>query len=103
MRLLADLHTHTVASGHAYSTVTELAWAAADKGLELIAVTDHGPTVPQGVRHDLTGTPSTRTVHAPHWPSPQPYFVPVNPKSSRNTLSSERSAAASQLRAAPLM
>jgi len=48
MRLLADLHTHTVASGHAYSTVTELAWAAADKGLELIAVTDHGPTVPQG-------------------------------------------------------
>lgn len=48
MRLLADLHTHTVASGHAYSTVTELAVAAAAKGLELIAVTDHGPAVPQG-------------------------------------------------------
>lgn len=48
MRLLADLHTHTIASGHAYSTVTELAVAASHKGIELIAVTDHGPAVPQG-------------------------------------------------------
>jgi len=48
MRLLADLHTHTVASGHAFSTVTELANAAAGKGLELIAITDHGPAVPGG-------------------------------------------------------
>lgn len=48
MRLLADLHTHTIASGHAYSTVTELAGAARTKGLELIAVTEHGPTVPGG-------------------------------------------------------
>jgi len=48
VRLLADLHTHTVASGHAFSTVTELAVAAAAHGLELIAVTDHGPSVPQG-------------------------------------------------------
>ncbi len=48
MRLLADLHTHTVASGHAFSTVTELATAASEKGLELIAFTDHGPSVPGG-------------------------------------------------------
>jgi putative hydrolase len=48
MRLLADLHTHTVASGHAFSTVTELAHAASGKGLELIAFTDHGPSVPGG-------------------------------------------------------
>jgi len=48
MRLLADLHTHTVASGHAFSTVTELATADAAKGLELIAFTDHGPSVPGG-------------------------------------------------------
>jgi putative hydrolase len=48
MRLLADLHTHTVASGHAFSTVTELAHAAAARGLELIAYTDHGPSVPGG-------------------------------------------------------
>jgi putative hydrolase len=46
MRLLADLHTHTLASGHAYSTVTELAVAARRAGLGLIAVTDHGPTCP---------------------------------------------------------
>jgi len=46
MRLLADLHTHSVASGHAYSTIGELAAAASAKGLELIAVTDHGPTLP---------------------------------------------------------
>ena len=48
MALLADLHTHTVASGHAYSTVTENARAARAAGLELIAITDHGPAVPQG-------------------------------------------------------
>lgn len=48
MRLLADLHTHTVASGHAYSTLTENALAASARGLELIAITDHGPSVPQG-------------------------------------------------------
>jgi putative hydrolase len=48
VRLLADLHTHTVASGHAYSTVSELATAAAVRGLELIAITDHGPAVPGG-------------------------------------------------------
>jgi putative hydrolase len=48
MRLLADLHTHTVASGHAYSTVGELARSAATTGLELIAITDHGPSVPGG-------------------------------------------------------
>lgn len=48
MRLLADLHTHSIASGHAYSTVTELAMAAAINGIELIAITEHGPTVPQG-------------------------------------------------------
>lgn len=39
----ADLHTHTVASGHAFGTVMENAKAAADKGLKVIAMTDHGP------------------------------------------------------------
>lgn len=48
MRLLADLHTHTVASGHAYSTVSEIAASAAARGLELVAITDHGPAVPGG-------------------------------------------------------
>lgn len=48
MRLLADLHTHTIASGHAYSTFAEMVHGAAANGLELIAITDHGPSVPQG-------------------------------------------------------
>jgi putative hydrolase len=51
VRILADLHTHSVASGHAYSTVAELAATAAARGLELIAVTDHGPSLP-GAPHE---------------------------------------------------
>ena len=38
-----DTHTHTLASGHAYSTIRENASAAAQKGLELLAVTEHAP------------------------------------------------------------
>ncbi|EGO64537.1 phosphatase [Acetonema longum] len=48
MQCIADLHIHTVASGHAYSTVREIAAVAADKGLKLIAITDHGPKMPGG-------------------------------------------------------
>ncbi|WP_378950388.1 phosphatase [Pelosinus sp. sgz500959] len=48
MKFLADLHIHTISSGHAYSTVLENARAAADKGLEMIAITDHGPAMPGG-------------------------------------------------------
>ncbi len=48
MRLVADLHTHSIASGHAYSTIEEMARAARDAGLEMIAVTDHGPNLPDG-------------------------------------------------------
>ena len=48
MQFVADLHTHTIASGHAYSTVLEIARAAADKGLTMIAITDHGPSMPGG-------------------------------------------------------
>lgn len=39
---------HSIASSHAYSTVLEIAAAARDKGLELIAITDHGPAMPDG-------------------------------------------------------
>lgn len=48
MKLVVDLHTHTVASGHAYSTVAENAAAAAERGLEMIAITDHGPNLGGG-------------------------------------------------------
>ncbi len=45
MELILDTHSHTIASAHAYSTVTELAQAASDKGLKLLAVTDHAPAL----------------------------------------------------------
>lgn len=48
MRLMADCHFHTVSSGHAYSTLDEYAREASMKGLELIAITDHGPAMPGG-------------------------------------------------------
>lgn len=41
-----DLHTHTIASGHAYCTLLEMAKAAADKGLELLGITEHAPQMP---------------------------------------------------------
>jgi len=41
-----------------------------------------------GVAHDSTARPSHTTAQAPHCSSPQPYFVPVSPSSSRNTQSS---------------
>lgn len=46
MRIKADLHTHTIVSGHAYSTIQEMARAAADCGLEILGITEHGPAIP---------------------------------------------------------
>lgn len=46
MNLLVDTHTHTVASGHAYSTLKENAQEAFAKGLEAFVCADHGPAVP---------------------------------------------------------
>lgn len=48
MKYVIDTHCHTVASGHAYSTVMEIAKEANNKGLEMIAITDHGPEMPGG-------------------------------------------------------
>ncbi|HEX3032969.1 MAG TPA: phosphatase [Bacillota bacterium] len=48
MRLVADLHVHTVASGHAYSTILEITRAAEARGLAMVAITDHGPAMPGG-------------------------------------------------------
>ena len=46
--LQVDLHVHTVASGHAYSTIGEIAAEAARRGLQAVAMTDHGPALPGG-------------------------------------------------------
>lgn len=42
-KYVLDTHTHSLASRHAYSTVDENMRYAAEKGLELVALTDHAP------------------------------------------------------------
>lgn len=46
MKIELDIHTHTVASGHAFSTLQEMAQAAADKGLKVLGITEHSPGIP---------------------------------------------------------
>ncbi|MBQ3865170.1 MAG: phosphatase [Clostridia bacterium] len=46
---IADLHTHTLASGHAYGTIREMAQAAAEKKLEILGFAEHGPGIPETV------------------------------------------------------
>ena len=45
MNIIADLHTHTVASTHAYSTISEMVESAKNKGLFALGVTDHSMTM----------------------------------------------------------
>ena len=46
MKTLLDVHTHTVASGHAFSTLQEMTVAASEKGLKLLGITEHAPGIP---------------------------------------------------------
>ncbi len=46
MKILTDIHTHTIASDHAYSTIYENTIGAKENGLELIAITDHAMVMP---------------------------------------------------------
>jgi len=46
MKSLLDIHNHTVASGHAFSTLTEMVRAASEKGIEYFGITEHGPSIP---------------------------------------------------------
>jgi putative hydrolase len=45
-KTLLDVHTHTIVSGHAYSSLQEMVQAASDKGLEILGITEHGPSIP---------------------------------------------------------
>ena len=51
LRIIADTHSHTVASGHAYNTIREMARAAKEHGMEVLAITDHGPAMPGSATH----------------------------------------------------
>ena len=46
MKIIADTHAHTLASGHAYSTIREMAAAAKKRGLKALALTEHAPEMP---------------------------------------------------------
>jgi len=45
MNLLVDTHTHTISSGHAYSTIQENAREAFENGISMINMSDHGPAM----------------------------------------------------------
>lgn len=45
MNFVLDTHTHSIASGHAYSTIQEMAKAASEKGLELLGISEHAPAM----------------------------------------------------------
>lgn len=46
MQIIADLHTHTLSSTHAYQTTLEMAAQAKDLGYAALALTNHGPAMP---------------------------------------------------------
>lgn len=46
MDILIDTHTHTIASGHAYSTMHEMIEFAKQKGLKYLGITEHAPAMP---------------------------------------------------------
>lgn len=45
LKIVVDSHTHSISSGHAYSTIQEMAKEAPNHGMEMIALTDHGPAM----------------------------------------------------------
>lgn len=46
MKYVLDTHTHTLASGHAYSTMSEMIAYAKEINLSLLAITEHAPNMP---------------------------------------------------------
>lgn len=44
---VVDTHTHTLASGHAYNTILEMAKSASEKGIKLLGITDHAKKMPE--------------------------------------------------------
>ena len=46
IRIEADIHTHTIASGHAYGTIREMMQEAKERGLKLYGHAEHSPSTP---------------------------------------------------------
>lgn len=46
MKDVLDIHTHSIVSGHAYSTPREMITAAVEKGLKLFGMSEHAPSLP---------------------------------------------------------
>lgn len=46
MRDTIDVHTHTLASGHAYNTIFEMVKEAKERGITLLGITEHAPKMP---------------------------------------------------------
>lgn len=45
IKALLDVHTHTLVSGHAYSSMQEMVEAASQKGLQILGMAEHGPSI----------------------------------------------------------
>ena len=45
-KISLDVHTHTIMSGHAYSSLQEMITAAQQKDLEILGITEHAPGIP---------------------------------------------------------
>jgi len=52
MNTLLDVHTHTIMSGHAFSTLSEMVQEGQRKGLKILGITEHGPGIP-GTCHPI--------------------------------------------------
>ncbi len=48
MNIYMDLHTHTIDSGHGYSTLKENIETAKEQGLKYLGLSEHGPALPGG-------------------------------------------------------
>lgn len=56
MKLTVDTHTHSLLCRHAFSTVTEIIQEAANKNLEGVCLTEHGPGYPGSVNYAYFNT-----------------------------------------------
>lgn len=46
MKYLSDLHTHTIVSGHAYTTLLENIDYCSKNGIKILGTSEHGPAMP---------------------------------------------------------